>query len=53
MGFTAKLLIVYLVLALIAGISFARKKKAIGIGVLILMALGIIILVYMLLTSPM
>ena len=53
MGFIAKLLIVYLILAFIAGISFVRKKKAIGIGVLVLMAAGIIILMYMLLTSPM
>ena len=53
MGFTAKLLIVYLVLALLTGVSFARKKKAIGIAILVLMALGIIVLGYMWFISPM
>ena len=53
MGFTAKLMIVYLMLAILAGVSFARKKKAIGITILALMALGIIVLGYMWFTSPM
>ena len=53
MGFTAKLLVIYLILALLAVVSFARKKKTIGIVILVLMALGIIVLGYMLITSPM
>ena len=53
MGFTAKLMIVYLILALLAGVSFAFKKKTIGMVILALMALGIIVLGYMWFTSPM
>ena len=53
MGFITKLLIVYIVLALLVGISFARKKKTVGVTILVLMALGIIVLGYMWFTSPM
>lgn len=53
MGFTAWLAIVYILLALLAGISFAMKKKKAGICVLTVMILSIVVLGYMWITSPM
>ena len=53
MGFTAWLLLIYVILALFAGIAFMKKKRAVGIAVVCIMALGIIVLGYLWVTSPM
>ena len=53
MSFTMILLLVYLIWGIGAFIAFRRKHKAFGMGLLLVMALGILILGYMWIHSPM
>ena len=53
MGFTAWLLIAYVLLIIITAIAFAMKKKVIGIATTAIMILGIVVLGYLWITSPM
>ena len=53
MGFTVWLAIVYMLLIIITAIAFAKKKKAAGIITTATMVLGIVVLGYLWITSPM
>lgn len=53
MGFTTLLLLGYLILSVVAVITFKWKHKVIGIGLLLVMVLSILILGYMWIHSPM
>ena len=53
MGFTTWLAIVYLLLIVLAAIAFVKKKKVIGIITTAIMVLGIVVLGYFWVTSPM
>ena len=53
MGFAVWLAIVYVLLIIITVISFAKKKKVAGIITTAIMVLGIVVLGYLWITSPM
>ena len=53
LGFTAWLMIIYVVLFASAVFAFIKKKKVIGIILSAVMITGVLILGYMLITSPM
>ena len=53
MGFTAFLAIVYLLLIIITAIAFAKKKKVAWIITTAIMVLGIVVLGYLWIISPM
>lgn len=53
MSFTMILFLVYLIMGIGAFIAFRRKHKAFGMGLLLVMVLGILILGYMWIHSPM
>lgn len=53
MGFTAWLAIAYVLLIIITAIAFAKKKKAAGIITTAIMILGLMVLGFLWITSPM
>ena len=53
MSFTMILFLVYLIMGMGAFIAFRRKHKAVGMGLLLVMAFGILILGYMWIHFPM
>ena len=53
MGFTAWMTLLYLLLIAGTIIAFIRKKKIIGIILIMIMAVGIVVLGYLWFTSPM
>ena len=53
MSFTAWVVIAYVLLIMITAIAFAMKKKGIGIATTAIMILGIVVLGYLWITSPM
>ena len=53
MGFTFWLAIVYVLLIIITAIAFAKKKKVIGVIGTLIMVVGIVVLGYLWITSPM
>lgn len=53
MGFTMWLMILYIVLIVLTVLSFVKKKKAIGVFLSLIMVLGIVVLGYLWVTSPM
>ncbi len=53
MSFTMWLAFFYVILIGLAVLAFAQKNKAVGLGILIVMAISITVLAYMWVTSPM
>lgn len=53
MGFTAKLALLYLVLLIMVILSFLKRKKWIGISLLAVMIIGVAVLGFLWITSPM
>lgn len=53
MSFTMRLLLAYSIMGVGAVIAFQRKHKAVGIGLLLVMVLGIFVLGYLWINSPM
>lgn len=53
MGFTAWLMLFYIIMAVFTIFAFRRKKKAIGICLVAVIVVSIIVLGYMWVTSPM
>ena len=53
MGFTAWLMLAYAALAALAALAFARNRKAVARAFVGVMVAGVVVLGYLLFTSPM
>ena len=53
MGFTSWLALAYLILLIFTIVAFLRKKNKIGYALIVVMIIGIIVLGYLWITSPM
>lgn len=53
MSFTSILLLTYTLLGLAAWTMFRIRRKALGLGLLVMIAVSLVVLIYLWLTSPM
>ena len=53
MGFTMRLIIIYMILTALTVIAFVRGKKLIGTIIITVMLISVIVLIYMWMSTPM